>query len=67
MVFDTPISAIMAPNTSPKHIVRGKVRFFDHILVSGHFSVEDAGFWHDCREDGTSDPSAAWARLSVAQ
>jgi endonuclease/exonuclease/phosphatase family metal-dependent hydrolase len=53
------------PEYVATHIVRGNTRFFDHILVSAHFEVEDAGFWHDCREDGTSDHSAAWARLSL--
>lgn len=49
-----------APTT---HVIRGADRFFDHLLVSHHFSVVDAGYLHEWRERGLSDHSAAWARL----
>ena len=41
-------------------------RFFDHLLVSEHFVVVDAGY-HDAgwRTDGPSDHSAAWARVEL--
>ena len=45
------------------HQVRGRDRFFDHILVSPEFRVTDAGFDHDCRLIKASDHSAAWAEL----
>ena len=45
------------------HVVRGKERFFDHILVSrDRFEVVAAGFHHSWRtEPGLSDHSATWA------
>jgi endonuclease/exonuclease/phosphatase family metal-dependent hydrolase len=48
------------------HVVRGTERFFDHVLVSKDFDVEDSGFFHDWRTAGPSDHSAAWARLRLA-
>lgn len=41
-------------------------RFFDHILVSRHFRVADAGYDHGVRENDTSDHSLAWAKLTPA-
>jgi len=29
------------------HLVRNQPRFFDHLLVSGDFVVEDAGFFDE--------------------
>lgn len=48
------------------HVVRGEERFFDHLLVSKDFVIEDSGFFHEWRTDGPSDHSAAWARLRLA-
>lgn len=47
------------------HQVRGKDRFFDHILVSSHWTVLDAGFDDDVRIDGTSDHSLVWADIQL--
>jgi endonuclease/exonuclease/phosphatase family metal-dependent hydrolase len=44
------------------HVTRGMERFFDHILVSDHFEVRDAGFEHGWRANkNPSDHSGAWA------
>lgn len=41
-------------------------RFFDHLLVSNHFTVIDAGYYHEgWRSLGPSDHSAAWAELEL--
>jgi endonuclease/exonuclease/phosphatase family metal-dependent hydrolase len=41
-------------------------RFFDHLLVSNHFAVIDAGYHDDgWRTHGPSDHSAAWARIEL--
>jgi endonuclease/exonuclease/phosphatase family metal-dependent hydrolase len=45
------------------HEVQGKPRFFDHLLVSQDFAVEDAGFFHEWRAEKLSDHSAAWTKL----
>jgi endonuclease/exonuclease/phosphatase family metal-dependent hydrolase len=50
------------------HVVGGQKRFFDHILVTHHFDVRDAGFEHRWRTPrNLSDHSAAWAVLSLAR
>ena len=56
--------------TEPTHVIRGKPRFFDHLLVSHHFDIDDAGYRHDWREPSNgmkklSDHSAAWAALQL--
>lgn len=51
------------------HITRGDgARVFDHILVSRHLAVSDAGFDHGvrAREARTSDHSLAWADVAIA-
>jgi endonuclease/exonuclease/phosphatase family metal-dependent hydrolase len=53
------------PKWACTHVVRGKQRFFDHILASDHFEVVDAGFHHAWRESSLSDHSAAWAELRM--
>jgi hypothetical protein len=45
------------------HEILGEDRFFDHLLVSQDFVVEDAGFFHEWRFEQLSDHSAAWAKL----
>ena len=45
------------------HQVRGKDRYFDHILVSPHWTVLETGVDHDVRSDGTSDHSLVWADI----
>ncbi len=40
-------------------------RFFDHLLVSSDFTVEQSGFLHAWRTPGLSDHSAAWAELRL--
>lgn len=47
------------------HVVQRKPRFFDHILVSKDFAVEDSGFFHGWRTDSPSDHSAAWVKLRL--
>src|SRR5690606_5097443 len=48
------------------HISRGLSRFFDHILVSEHFRVRDAGFEHRWRANkDPSDHSGAWALVTA--
>ncbi len=49
------------------HEVRGRGRFFDHVLVSPHWRVLDAGFDDAVREHGISDHSAAWADVQVVR
>ncbi len=51
------------------HVVRGRERFFDHILASrDHFQVVDAGYHHEWRtKAGLSDHSAAWAVVRSRQ
>jgi len=48
------------------HERRSNKRFFDHLLVSSHFEVRDAGY-HDegWRTNGPSYHSAAWAQIVV--
>ncbi len=48
------------------HVAKGQNRFFDHILASRHFTIEDMGFEHAWREAGWSDHSAVWAKLKPA-
>jgi len=55
------------PRTEVTHVIRGKSRFFDHILVSSHFEVQDAGYRHDWREAGLSDHSAAWVIVEASK
>lgn len=45
------------------HEIQGKARFFDHLLASKDFVVEDAGFFHEWRIEKLSDHSAAWTKL----
>jgi len=45
------------------HEILGEARFFDHLLVSQDFVVEDAGFFHEWRIEQLSDHSAAWTKL----
>lgn len=52
-------------NTPVTHLVRNQPRFFDHLLVSGDFVVEDAGFFDEWRTSRLSDHSAAWARVAL--
>jgi exodeoxyribonuclease-3 len=47
------------------HIVRGTSRCFDHLMVSRHFHVVDAGYAHDLRTKKLSDHSAVWGRLDL--
>jgi endonuclease/exonuclease/phosphatase family metal-dependent hydrolase len=47
------------------HETRGKPRYFDHILASDHFMVEDMGYHHAWRAPGVSDHSAVWAKLKL--
>ena len=49
------------------HMTKGlNERFFDHLLVSNHFTVIDAGYHHDgWRTHGPSDHSAAWAKIEL--
>lgn len=47
------------------HQVQGKDRFFDHILVSSHWTVLETGFDHEVRINGTSDHSLVWADVRL--
>jgi endonuclease/exonuclease/phosphatase family metal-dependent hydrolase len=46
------------------HEIRGYKRWFDHLLVSREFAIDDAGHFDEWRKGDLSDHSAAWARLS---
>ena len=49
------------------HVVGGRQRFFDHILVSPHFRVLDMGFEHAWRaQHRCADHSAVWADLEFS-
>ena len=50
----------------PTHTVRGRPRYFDHLMVSRELNVIDAGYRHDWREQRLSDHSAAFADLERA-
>lgn len=52
------------PENEVTHVTAANRRFFDHILVSSHFEVEDAGYRHDWRapKDGTKALSDHWRR-----
>jgi len=52
-------------NTPVTHLVRNQLRFFDHLLVSSDFVVEDAGFFDEWRKAKLSDHSAAWGRVAL--
>ena len=45
------------------HEVRGAGRFFDHILVSSHWSVLATGVEGGVLHDGTSDHALVWAEV----
>lgn len=47
------------------HRTRKSDRCFDHMFVSGHFKIEDSGYFHEWREERWSDHSAIWATLSL--
>jgi endonuclease/exonuclease/phosphatase family metal-dependent hydrolase len=47
------------------HETRGKPRYFDHILASDHFTVEDMGYHHAWRAPGVSDHAGIWARMKL--
>lgn len=49
------------------HRTRANPRFFDHVFVSEHIVVRDAGYHHPWRENGWSDHSAAWVELEVVR
>jgi endonuclease/exonuclease/phosphatase family metal-dependent hydrolase len=44
---------------------RKSARFFDHILVSKHFAIIDAGYHLDWNISTLSDHAAAWARVEL--
>lgn len=43
----------------------GRRRRFDHLLVSKHLEVDEAGYEHQWRKHRLSDHSAAWASLRL--
>ena len=43
--------------------MRGAGRFFDHILVSSHWSVLATGVEGGVLQDGTSDHALVWAEV----
>lgn len=47
------------------HVTRANNRFFDHLLISRHFAVRDAGYYDDWRTSKASDHSALWAELEL--
>ena len=53
--------------TAVTHVIRGKERFFDHILVSEDFTIVDAGYYTSWRMPGLSDHAGAWARLKMSR
>ena len=50
----------------PTHTVRGRPRYFDHLMASRQLDIINAGYRHDWREQGLSDHSAAFADLERA-
>lgn len=53
-------AAIEPAHFHPTHMVRGKPRFFDHILVSRSLRIDGAGYEDGPRLSGVSDHSLAW-------
>ena len=49
------------------HHTRTSERSFDHLLVSPHFEVLDAGYEHAWRRQGLSDHSGVWADLRLSR
>jgi endonuclease/exonuclease/phosphatase family metal-dependent hydrolase len=49
------------------HVVgpKKKSRFFDHMLVSDHFEIEEGGYHLSWCSRGLSDHAAGWARIRL--